>query len=154
MPPMKSTTTKSIRITLIAPCGMDCRLCRAYRREKKACPGCRGDDRVKSKACVTCRIKNCEKIEQGRFRYCYRCDSFPCARLNHLDKRYRTKYGMSMIDNLKNIRKFGMRPFIKSEKARWTCPECGEIICVHKPQCLSCKHKWRQNVPMNIQAAQ
>jgi len=143
MTPIKSITTNAIRTTLIAPCGMNCRLCRAFGRNKRACPGCRGDDSVKSKACATCRIKNCEKIVQGRLRYCFSCDSFPCARLNHLDKRYRTKYGMSMIDNLENIRKFGIKHFIMNEKERWTCLECGEIICVHRSQCLSYGHKWR-----------
>jgi predicted RNA-binding Zn-ribbon protein involved in translation (DUF1610 family) len=48
-----------------------------------------------------------------------------------------------MIDNLENIRNFGIRNFIRNEKKKWTCPECGEIISVHKPQCLSCGHKWR-----------
>ncbi len=142
MTPIRSITTNAIRTALIAPCGMNCRLCRAYMREKRACPGCRGDDSVKSKACVMCRIKNCEKMARGGFRYCFSCESYPCGRLNQLDKRYRAKYGMSMIDNLENIRKSGMRHFIRNEKARWTCPECGEIICVHKPQCLFCKHKW------------
>ena len=143
---MNPTKTSAIPTTLIAPCGMNCRLCRAYIRDKtyiKACPGCRGDDSVKSKSCVACRIKNCENIVQGRVRYCFSCEDFPCARLKHLDKRYRTRYGMSMIDNLVNIEKFGIRHFIRNERERWTCPECGEIICVHKPQCLSCGHKWR-----------
>jgi hypothetical protein len=76
-------------------------------------------------------------------KYCFLCDSFPCVRLKHLDNRYRTKYGMSMIGNLENIRKFGIRHFIKTEKERWSCPECGEILCVHKPQCLYCQHTWR-----------
>jgi hypothetical protein len=143
MMPRRSTKANAIRTTLIAPCGMNCRLCRAYTRDTKACPGCRGDDSVKPKACVTCRIKNCEKIVPGRVRYCFSCDSFPCARLNHLDERYRAKYGMSMIDNLENIRQFGLRHFVRNEKGRWTCPECGELLCVHKPQCLSCGHKWR-----------
>ena len=110
-------------------------LSRIFKRSK-ACPGCRGDDSFKSKACIACRIKNCEKIVNGEVKYCFSCDGFPCARLNHLDKRYRTKYGMSMIDNLENIRQFGIRHFIRNEKERWTCPQCGEMICVHNPQCL------------------
>jgi predicted RNA-binding Zn-ribbon protein involved in translation (DUF1610 family) len=60
-----------------------------------------------------------------------------------LDNRYRTKYVMSMIDNLKNIREFGIRVFIKNEKEKWACPECGEIICVHKENCIFCGYKWR-----------
>jgi hypothetical protein len=135
--------TNPINATLIAPCGMDCRLCIAYIRDKKACPGCRGGDSNKPKTRVTCQIKNCEKRGRDGVKYCFNCDTFSCASLNHLDKRYRIKYGMSMIDNLENIKKFGIRHFIRNEKERWTCPECGKILCVHKPQCLSCGYKWR-----------
>ena len=140
---MPTRSTNAIRTTLIAPCGMNCRLCRAYMRERKPCPGCRDSNAFKSNARVSCRIKNCEYIVKGGFTYCFSCDSFPCDQLNHLDKRYRTKYGMSMIDNLQNIRKFGIRHFISDEKERWACPECSELLCVHKSQCLSCGHKWR-----------
>ena len=63
--------------------------------------------------------------------------------MKRLDKRYRTKYAMSMIDNLEYIKQFGIRDFVKQEKERWACPVCGEIICVHKPQCISCEHTWR-----------
>jgi Protein of unknown function (DUF3795) len=143
MTQIRSKKTNAISTTLIAPCGMNCRLCLAYIRDKKACPGCRGDNSLKSKACVTCKIKNCGQIAKEKVKYCFSCESFPCARLNHLDKRYRTKYGMSMIDNLKAIRKSGIRHFIRNEKERWACPECGEMICVHRPKCLYCEYKWR-----------
>ena len=139
MTPTRSTKTNAIRTTLIAPCGMNCRLCRAYRREKNACPGCRGNDSFKSKSSISCRIKKCVWMENEEIKYCYSCDSFPCARLNHLDRRYRTKYGMSMVDNLEHIRKFGIRHFVRAEEQRWACPECGEILCVHRPQ-----HRLRQ----------
>jgi hypothetical protein len=143
MTPIRPTNTNAIRTTLIAPCGMNCRLCIAYTREKNACPGCRGDDSVKTKTRVTCRIKNCEKIRQGKIRYGFKCDRFPCDRLDHLDERYRTKYGMSMIDNLGQIKNFGIRHFTKNEEVRWHCPKCGQLLCVHKPQCLVCGHPWR-----------
>ena len=143
MPPIRSPITNTIRTTLIAPCGMNCRLCIAYARDKNACPGCRGDDRDKPKTRVICRVKTCEKIQQGNVKYCFSCDRFPCDRLDHLDERYRTKYGMSMIDNLMHIKKSGIRHFVKNEKEKWTCPECGQLICVHKPQCLFCGHTWR-----------
>jgi hypothetical protein len=134
----RATKINAISSTLIAPCGMNCRLCRAYVRDRKACPGCRSEDSRKSKSCVTCRIKNCVIIVNGEAKYCFGCKSFPCTRLNRLDQRYRTKYCMSMIDNLNSIRKLGIGHFIKNERERWTCSECGRIVCVHKPQCLSC----------------
>ncbi len=132
-----------IRATLIALCGMNCRLCLAYVRDHKPCPGCRGDDRGKPKTRVMCRIKNCAKRVQGQAKYCCDCDAFPCERLNHLDKRYRTKYGMSMIQNLMHIRELGIRRFLRNEKQKWLCPACGQILCVHQPQCLSCGRTWR-----------
>jgi hypothetical protein len=98
MTPIKTTKTTTISTKLIAPCGMNCCLCIAFTRETEPCPDCRGDDSAKSKTHVLCLIKNCEKISNSKVKYCYSCDSFPCSRLKDLDKRYRTKYGMSMID--------------------------------------------------------
>jgi len=139
----KTIPSKSVKSTLIAPCGMNCRLCRAYIREKKACPGCYGNDDLKSQSVAMCRIKNCEMLKVGRSKYCFKCEKFPCSRMKHLDKRYRTKYGMSMIENLETIKQFGIRYFIKQEKERWTCSKCGGIICVHKENCIFCDYKWR-----------
>jgi hypothetical protein len=38
-------------------------------REKNACLGCRGDDGLKPKTRVLCRIKTCGKIVRGRARF-------------------------------------------------------------------------------------
>jgi hypothetical protein len=134
--------TKAIQSILIAPCGMNCRLCCAYSREKNVCPGCHGDDRLKSKSCALCRIKKCVTAKRRRMTYCFECTDYPCDALNHLDKRYRTKYGMSMIANLEEIKQSGMRNFIKQEKVKWACSNCGEVLCVHKENCISCGRKW------------
>ena len=142
----KRKKAKTIPTNLIAPCGMNCRLCWGYIRERNTCPGCRiidNQNSQKSKYRNRCSIKNCENIAKGKIKYCSdSCDKFPCARLKQLDKRYRTRYGMSMIENLKTINEFGVRHFIRNEKEKWTCPECGEMICVHKPKCLSCGYEW------------
>jgi rubrerythrin len=59
--------------------------------------------------------------------------------MKQLDKRYRTKYHMSMIENLENIRQNGMEAFLQSEETRWTCKVCGNILCVHRDACPACK---------------
>jgi hypothetical protein len=143
MTPPGSKRTAAIRTAWIAPCGMNCRLCYAFSRDKNTCPGCRGDDSLKMKSVLACRIKNCQKVLSAQVDYCFECDGFPCARLRQLDRRYRTKYGMSMIQNLQNIREFGLRRFTRNERDRWTCRRCGEVICVHKPHCRSCQLRWR-----------
>jgi hypothetical protein len=139
---MIRTIPNSTDPTLIAPCGINCRLCRAYTREKNVCPGCRGDDTLKMKSCLNCKIKNCDNLVKGQFEYCFDCDEFPCARLSHLDKRYRTRYGLSVLDNLMSIQEFGIIDFVKNENEKWACPECGTMLCMHKPECLSCGYVW------------
>ncbi|MEN6379434.1 MAG: hypothetical protein ABFD15_07640 [Methanofastidiosum sp.] len=81
-------------------------------------------------------MKNCGTIKKTKF--CFRCEKYPCTRLKNLDKRYRTKYGMSMIENLENIKKLGIREFVKNERIRWACPECGGTINVHRWKCFDC----------------
>jgi hypothetical protein len=136
----KLTTQDPNHSALIAPCGMNCGLCYAFLRSRNRCPGCRGDDRGKPKTRVSCRIKKCE-VRPGDF--CTGCASFPCERLSGLDKRYRLKYGMSMIENLRSIEADGLRGFVEREKSKWACPGCGETICVHKACCLICRRQWR-----------
>jgi hypothetical protein len=121
--------------TLIAPCGMDCAICSAFLREKKPCIGCNSPDRNFNRNCF---LSACEK-RMGR--YCHDCEDYPCRRLRQLDKRYRTKYGMSMIENLETIKMNGIREFIKTERMRWTCNGCGGTIDVHLGRCSSCGKK-------------
>jgi hypothetical protein len=87
---------------------------------------------------VRCRIKNCGRIADDGLKYCFGCDKYPCTRLRQLDKRYRTRYGMSMLENLEAIKTGGVRRFVASEKAKWKCAGCGSVLCVHRPACLAC----------------
>jgi hypothetical protein len=126
---------------LIAPCGMNCGICVAYLREKNKCPGCRGTDINKPVTRVRCKIKNCELFQKEQAKFCLKCKNFPCKNVKHLDLRYRTKYRMSMIENLEFIKNFGIKKFIGNEKIKWTCPGCGGIICVHNGCCGNCGRK-------------
>jgi hypothetical protein len=117
--------------TIIAPCGMNCNLCIAYLREKNKCPGCNLQGNPDSDYFKKCSIKNCDIIRDNKWKFCSpKCNKFPCQRLKSLDKRYKTKYGMSMIENLKFILEYGIRQFITREKQRWTKGD--KIFCVHK----------------------
>ncbi len=128
-------------LSLIAPCGMNCGICMAYLREKKRCPGCRGDDTSKMPSCLRCSIKNCEAIKASRSGFCYECLRYPCLRLKQLDKRYRTKYLMSMLENLEFIREHGLSALVEREKERWRCRKCGGVISCHRGYCFTCGEK-------------
>ena len=71
-------------------------------------------------------------------KYCHECNDFPCERLEHLDKRYRAHFRMSMIENLESIKEHGIRQFLETEEERWKCPECGAVVCCHNGICFSC----------------
>ena len=128
---------------LIAPCGMNCALCISYQADKKDlnkkgfrktyCPGCR----PRGKNCTFMR-RNCDLVGKGLVRFCYECPDFPCRKLKDLDRRYRTRYHLSMIENLEFIKEHGMGLFLEKEQARWKCPVCGGVICCHNGLCLDC----------------
>lgn len=132
---------KNIDSSLIAPCGMNCSLCLGYQREKNHCKGCRNEKEImyKTNGSAYCVIKKCEFLKKSKSGFCYDCDKFPCTRLKQLDKRYKTKYNMSMIENLENIKEKGISKFIKQENIKWECSKCHGLICVHREYCLNCK---------------
>lgn len=127
-------------INLIAPCGMNCSLCLGYQREKNKCPGCRKMDAYEKSCGRKCIIRSCPILKKNKMLFCSNeCEKYPCKRLKDLDKRYRTKYGMSEIENLEYIKENGLEKFIEKEKTKWKCKKCGGVICVHKKKCLNCK---------------
>ena len=130
-----------INAKLIAPCGMDCGACMVYLREKNKCPGCRYLNKDKPITRIQCKIRTCKTFQNEKAKFCFQCKDFPCDNLKHLDKRYREKYHMSQIENLLNIRSFGLKKFIKSENVRWTCSKCKGAICVHRGYCIQCGKK-------------
>ena len=128
---------------LIAPCGMNCGICSGYLAFKydvkskgirmPYCTGCRPRD----KKCAFLK-KRCNLLLEGQVQYCYECKDFPCEGLQHIDKRYRSLFRMSMTENLEYIKKNGIGKFLLKEEERWKCPECGAVICCHNGICFNC----------------
>jgi rubrerythrin len=61
--------------------------------------------------------------------------------MKDLDKRYTSKYGESPVQNLKTIKEIGLPQFIETEKKKWKCGKCGQLLCVHREVCLICGNK-------------
>jgi hypothetical protein len=134
---------KNIKLNakLIAPCGMNCGICKGYLREKNKCPGCREMSKNKPEYCRKCIIMHCEILKKNNMKFCSdKCKKFPCTRLKNLDKRYKNKYHMSMLENLLNIKKNGIRKFVDNEQKRWKCPKCEGIVTCHGGICFSCDY--------------
>ncbi|MCW4001064.1 MAG: DUF3795 domain-containing protein [Candidatus Bathyarchaeota archaeon] len=131
---------------LIAPCGMNCGVCKAYlaysrgvpkkKGEVSHCSGCR----ERNKNCAFLK-RDCEKIRKQQISSCHLCTDMPCARLTHLDEHYRLRYSMSMVENLKAIRDKGMEAFLESQAEKYRCPSCGDVVSVHDGKCYVCGYQ-------------
>ena len=124
---------------LIASCGINCGICKSHFREKNPCPGCRGLDKKTPTTRFNCFIRKCKIFRDRKWNYCSdECDNYPCKQLKSLDKRYSTKYHMSVLENLEYIKEKGMNAFLEKEKKKWACPQCGGIVTCHGGMCLTC----------------
>ena len=135
---------------LIAPCGMDCRICSSFltfdhnipkvRHKISHCTGCR----PRGKQCAWL-IKRCDKLLEKKLEYCFECEDFPCPNLSRLDKNYRKNYQMSMIENLTQVRDQGFERFFENQKAKYGCPTCESLTSVHSKKCFRCGevHSWK-----------
>ena len=128
---------------LAAPCGIYCGACRQYLVLKKemleergfkiGCKGCR----IRNKNCAFIR-RNCPKLRKNEIDYCYQCDNIPCQNLKKIDKLYRERYSLSLIENLKRIEEIGDETWLQEQEELYTCPDCGGEICIHDEECYDC----------------
>ena len=121
---------------MMAPCGITCAACYAHVRRKKPCPGCRSLEAGRPGYCDRCKIKACA-VSRG-LDLCFQCPNFPCTLVKHIDKRYRTSYQTSLIENGSRARAVGVEQHLREEQAKWTCPECGGTISLHHKNCSEC----------------
>lgn len=63
----------------------------------------------------------------------------PCKRVKNLDKTYRDRYNVSLVENLKTAGETGVTAFLRQEKKKWTCPSCHGILSLHDGICSECK---------------
>ena len=122
---------------------MNCGICSGYLAFKHDvrskgirmpyCAGCRPRD----KNCAFLK-KRCDLLANGKVKYCYQCDDFPCQRLSHIDERYRKYHRMSMLENLEFIKKNGVGKLLEREQQKWICPGCGGVISCHNGICFDC----------------
>lgn len=125
-----------LSITMLAPCGMNCAVCYAYLRKKRTCAGCRGPEDSQPAYCSRCQIRNCA-LDRG-MDICSECSSFPCTLVKRIDKRYRVKYQVSLIENAIRIKAVGANQFLLEEEKKWTCATCGGAISLHARACSEC----------------
>lgn len=125
-----------LSMTMLAPCGLNCAVCYAHLRKKRTCPGCRGPEDRQPAYCRRCQIRDCALTR--RIDFCFECPSFPCTLVKHIDKRYRERYQVSLIENAVRIKTVGAKQFLMEEQEKWKCSHCGGVISLHDRACSEC----------------
>ena len=133
-------------INLAGPCGFYCGTCRHYLarikgllKEKNLKHGCQGC-RIQNKNCAWVK-KDCVLIRKNHITFCFECEDFPCANLRKLDARHVRDDNVSLIDNLRRIKKIGTEPWLEEQEEEWRCSQCGGNICVMDGECYDCGYK-------------
>jgi len=137
-------------ISLAAPCGIYCGMCRAYlvkkkdqlqqRGYKQGCDGCR----IRFKKCAFIR-RDCQSLLKKEIDFCSECVKFPCDNLKKINRTYTERYAVNLIENLKRIKIVGVDKWLQEQKELYTCPECGGEMCIHDEKCYDCGKKSNPN---------
>jgi hypothetical protein len=140
-----------MKAQLIAPCGLDCSTCSRYLaclnalpKKQGSIPHCSGC-RPRNKQCAFLK-GHCELLRKNKVKFCFQCRDYPCARLRHLDERYRRNFGTSPIANLEEIRFKGIETFMRNQQNRYGCAACGAKVSVHDKKCYGCERMVRGNL--------
>ena len=136
------TIVRAQREELIAPCGMNCAVCSRYlahvnNLKRSQCIGCR----PRGKKCAYL-FRECGEPRDSagrKARFCFACREYPCERIDHMDKRYRAHYGMSVKENLELIRDKGVRSFLRAQAKKYRCSTCSGMISTHNGKCFRCE---------------
>jgi hypothetical protein len=67
--------------------------------------------------------KKLQKLAKNEIKFSFECKNMPCDNLNRLDRRYRKRYDMSMVENLKDLTEKGMKKFLRVQEEKYECPE-------------------------------
>jgi hypothetical protein len=125
---------------------MNCGVCKSYLAYSRGVPRKKGEV-THCSGCIS-RDKNCAFIKRDcpkkvgkQLRFCYECPDMPCKKLAKIDEHYSTRYSMSMIENLNEIKDKGIDAFLESQAQKYRCPSCGDIVSVHDSKCYACGYQ-------------
>lgn len=71
--------------------------------------------------------------------YCFECAEYPCKLIKNLEASYRKRYQASLMENSAFVKEYGLDKFMKQQKMKYLCPQCGGIISIHDHACSECQ---------------
>lgn len=125
---------------MFAPCGMNCMVCYKHcytKKTKQPCGGCMVESKGKPEHCRKCKIKDC--VQSKGITYCYECNEFPCKLIKNLERSYKKRYGVSLVENSQIVKENDIPFLLKIHSEKYCCPKCGGTISIHDKVCSDCQ---------------
>jgi hypothetical protein len=148
------------REKLVSACGLFCGACEMYRAvhdNNKAkqeslvqafnarggtftladleCDGCLAGGRL-APWCKQCNIKSCSQRQPGEMICSADCSDFPCQKLTEFEKQM--PHHAEVADNLRRLKKVGLKKHAEQEEKRWLCPKCKTPMSWYAQNCAKC----------------
>ena len=95
------------------------------------CRGCLSDDRFMH--CEQCAIRDCTQARG--YTGCHQCDDFPCPHVENFPMAIGKKV---ILRAVLHRRKVGTEKWVRDEKARYVCPDCGHTVFRGAVRCNRC----------------
>jgi len=142
---------------LVGRCGLYCGSCIIYRAERdseelRKSIAERNDCKVEEVHCGGCQTlmeygwdadkvwgKNCEIVnclESKNLETCYDCED-RCRKFEDWYKEM-LNHNEDLKKNLKWINEGDVEDWLKGERERWSCPECGNPLIINLEKCHHC----------------
>jgi hypothetical protein len=135
---------------LDAPCGLYCGACGTVLADRKGtvaelakewemepgdlvCHGCRSD--TVAVFCRDCRFRACT-ASRG-ISHCFECRGYPCEELVAF-RNDNAPHHSVVLENLRRMRDIGVDAWLEEQRARWSCPGCGEPFFWYDAKCRYC----------------
>lgn len=97
------------------------------------CSGCKTNQN--SIYCIDCDIKSCAGSKNVDF--CFECSDFPCSLiLDFRNDKY--PHHSVVLKNLKSVKEKGLDYWLKEQRERWQCTNCGSRFTWYDEKCNNC----------------
>lgn len=103
---------------------------------KLTCYGCKSS--INAVYCRDCHFRICAG-ERG-IEYCSQCSDFPCASLLEFS-RDNNDHHAAVLQNLDDLDKMGLKQWLQTQQAKWSCPDCGTEFSWYDRICKTCGNR-------------
>ncbi|MRR18183.1 MAG: DUF3795 domain-containing protein [Deltaproteobacteria bacterium] len=105
-------------------------------KEDLSCGGCKSG--TVYAGCSTCNIRRCAREKD--LEHCIDCAQYPCKIYSSWQSaaKFLVPHSRDAVPSLETIRRDGVASWLRAQRKRWSCPDCGAPFSWYAPTCYTC----------------